>query len=188
MNYTKNGRYHRYRTSDQGELQKRCNGPLHPSGGAFLPLRSFWVHKSGPRKGKPLSQCQECEKIKRGRHPRQSGLIKVEDVWFVFQELQNRLGKAETIRRLHVSQNFWMRAEKGIYRNMRRTTAVKGVKLLAQVRRDNEVRHRDSIKHGAKSRGREERVPVRQSDLYRPTGDNENYTRKMKWLEGTRAS
>src|SRR4029450_1412624 len=108
MNTTPNGRWGRYRIV-KGETQKRCTGPLHPEGGAFLPLRSYWTHKKGPRAGKPLPRCIECEKTSRGRDPRTSGMIDIEHVWWIFLELQRRLGKAETIRRLGISANFWYR-------------------------------------------------------------------------------
>lgn len=180
MNKTGHGRFHRYRITDQGEKEKLCNGPLHPPEGAFLPLRSFWTMKTGSRAGRPMSRCQECEKVSRGRDPRQSGYIRVEDVWWVFLELQRRLGKAETLRRLNISNNFWMRAERKIYVHMRRTTAVKAVKLLGTVRANNEVRHKLSIQHGAKARGHKERTPVRRNDFYHPTGDEELVYRRQQ--------
>lgn len=173
VNRTSHGRWGRYRITDQGEKEKLCNGPLHPPEGAWLPLRSFWVYKTGKRKGKPLCRCQECEKVGRGRDSRTSGWIRVEEVWWIFLELQRRLGKTETLRRLHISNNFWSRAEKKVYENMRRTTASKAVKLLYEVRYSGEVRHRLSIIHGAKERGRTEKTPHLRMDFYHPTTDEE---------------
>jgi hypothetical protein len=52
------------------------------------------------------------------------------------------------------------------------------MEALREMRANNEVRHKHSIRHGAAARGHKER-PVRdQKDLYRPTGDNDNEVRK----------
>jgi hypothetical protein len=39
---------------------KRCLGPLHPPGGAILPIENFSINITGPRAGKPLSRCKTC--------------------------------------------------------------------------------------------------------------------------------
>ena len=39
---------------------KRCYGPLHPPGGAEIPLDDFTYNRTGPRVGKPLSRCKFC--------------------------------------------------------------------------------------------------------------------------------
>lgn len=39
---------------------KRCYGPLHPPGGAEIPLEDFTYNRTGPRVGKPLSRCKFC--------------------------------------------------------------------------------------------------------------------------------
>ena len=39
---------------------KRCFGPLHPPGGADIPLSDYTLNKTGPRMGKPLSRCKYC--------------------------------------------------------------------------------------------------------------------------------
>lgn len=39
---------------------KRCHGPLHPPGGADIPLEDFTFNRTGPRVGKPLSRCKFC--------------------------------------------------------------------------------------------------------------------------------
>lgn len=39
---------------------KRCKGPLHPPGGADIPLDDFTYNRTGPRVGKPLSRCKFC--------------------------------------------------------------------------------------------------------------------------------
>lgn len=39
---------------------KICAGPLHPPGGAEIPLEDFTFNRTGPRVGKPLSRCKFC--------------------------------------------------------------------------------------------------------------------------------
>lgn len=39
---------------------KRCYGPLHPPGGALIPLSDYTFNRTGPRAGKPLSRCKYC--------------------------------------------------------------------------------------------------------------------------------
>lgn len=182
-NTTGHGRWGRYRKVN-GQEQKLCNGPLHPEEGAWLPFRSFWTYKKGPRADKLMSRCIECEKSARGRDPKQSGLIPISRVWWIFVEIRNRVGKAEACRRIGVSHNMWMRAERGIYINMRRETARKAILALHELRENGVVRHRDSIRRGAAARGEKERVPTKPRDLYKPHGDvDTGYKHKARRLQ-----
>jgi hypothetical protein len=161
-----------------GIPHKKCFGVLHPKGGVYLPLRSFWKFRKGPRAGLPFSQCIECERSNKNRGEA-SGLVPISKVWWIFLELERRLGRAETCRRIGVSHNFWMRVERRIYLNMRIATARRAIITLREVRLSGEVRHRDSIRHGAYLRGRKEKIPTKQEDFYHPSGDNEaEYKRK----------
>lgn len=139
-----------------GVMHKKCNGPLHEEGGEFMPVNAFWTHKSGQRAGKLFSRCAACERLADGRIP-QDGLIAVSRIWFIFVELRERIGKAETCRRLGISMNMWYRVERGIYKNMYRKTARAALLLLRELRMNDTVRHPDSIKYGAARRGREEK-------------------------------
>lgn len=123
-----------------------------------MPLHSFWMHKSGKRKGKPMSQCQACQRVGKGRDP-ESGLVPINRVWFIFIELEQRIGRAETCRRLGISQNMWMRAERHIYKSMYRRTAKAAMLLLRELRNQDESRHPKSIRYGASARGKQERKP-----------------------------
>lgn len=171
MNSTGNGRWGRYKVIDD-VMHKKCTGPLHPEEGAWLPLRSFFINKKGPRAGKPIPQCIECQKTSKGLDPKISGLIPISRVWWIFIEIKNRVGKAETCRLVGVSQNFWFRAERGIYVNMRRATARRAIEVLHDLRTRNVVRHRDSIRHGAALRGREEKKVINMNDVYIRFGDS----------------
>lgn len=182
MNTTGHGRWGRYRTFD-GEKQKLCNGPLHSEEGAWLREQSFWRHKNGKRAGKLMSRCIECEKTARGRHPRTSGFIPVSSVWWIFREIVSRVGKAEGCRLIGISQNMWFRAERGVYRNMRRETARKAIVVLHDLREREVVRHKTSIKHGAAARGRKERVPIDLKDYYYSGTDADTEYRRKRRAE-----
>jgi hypothetical protein len=174
MRLKKYGPY-RYRKAN-GEFQKLCTGKLHGKDGEWMPLRSFWIYKSGSRIGKPMSQCIACERIKRGR--KGSGIVPVKKVYFAFMEIERRIGRTEACRRLGVSANLWYRLESGVYENMYFQTAQKAFRLLKELRESNEVRHRDSIRHGAAARGREEKIPKKPKDFYRPHGDADSEERR----------
>lgn len=179
MNTTGRGRWGRYKIID-GERHKMCNGPLHGEGGAWMPLHSFWTMKSGPRAGKPMSRCIACERVYRGRLVN-SGIVPVSKVYFIFRELEARIGRAEACRRLGMSHNLWWRLDKRIYKNMEKRTVAKAMGLLQELRDKDEVRHRDSIRYGASARGRVEREVKSWTDLYRPHGDNHTeYKRKQR--------
>jgi hypothetical protein len=129
-----------------------------------MPLTSFWMHKTGKREGKPFSQCIRCERLSRGRGS-DSGLVSIDRVWFIFKELQYRIGKAETCRRLGLSFNFWYRMERRIYNNIHRSTVKNAMFLLRELREENVARHRASIRHGSAQRGLKEREPKDRKDF-----------------------
>lgn len=139
------------------EDTKRCNGLLHQ--GQYIPLDSFWIHKSGKRKGKPFSQCKDCLNFYRWGDTLH-GWVEVEKVKFIFEELKRRLGKAEASRRMGVSHNFYRNLERRKIDFVRKDTVKRGMIVLMKCRENNEVRHRDSISHGAKARGHKERVVI----------------------------
>lgn len=135
--------------------KKRCNGPLHQ--GKYISLDEFLVHKKGTRKGKPFSQCRHCKNFKRYGDT-EHGLVPYNKVKFIFDELVNRLGKAESARRLGVSLSFFYRHGVGQCENVRLKTVANAMRILKNSRADGEVRHKKSIRHGSAIRGRAERI------------------------------
>lgn len=130
-------------------------------------MRSFWVHKIGTRAGKPFSQCVACERVRRGRME-QSGLVLVSRVFFIFEELEARVGRWEAARLIGVSPKLWHRLDNRVYKRMYKQTVYKAMVVLQELRDKDVVRHRDSIKHGAAARGRVEREVTSWGDVYRP--------------------
>jgi hypothetical protein len=134
---------------------KRCNGPLH--NGEQVPLDEFWIFKIGKQKGKPLSRCIACRNFQKWGDL-EHGLVEYRKIKFIFDELHNRIGKAETARRVGVSLSFFYRHRHGHYKMVRMRIAVSAVRVLQECRENGEVRNRRSIIHGAAARGRQERV------------------------------
>lgn len=149
-----------------GTIFKLCAGPLHKDEGEWLTLDRYFIMKKGRRANRPIPMCKACERMKRfGTTER--GLVEVQKVWWVFEELERRVGRTETCRRVGVSANFWKRVENRVYTRMYKRTAIKAVRALREARLKGEVRHRDSIKHGASLRGHEEKVPIDPRDFYK---------------------
>lgn len=165
MNHTHHGRWGRYKVIN-GVKYKLCNGPLHQEKGEWLTMDKFFVMKNGPKKGKPIPRCKNCVRFQKLRIP-ESGYIEIAKVSWIFLELQNRLGKAEVIRRLRLGTSFWTRLNNKTYKRMQKRTAIKAFYLLQEVRAKDEVRHRDSIRHGAEQRGHKEKVPTDPRDFYK---------------------
>jgi hypothetical protein len=155
---------------------KRCTGPL--CRGRYVPLENFYFHKQGTRKGKPFSRCKLCLAHYKFGDGMAHGWIRFDRVKFIFDELVNRLGKTETLRRVGLSQNFLLRRRKENQKFIRKQTVVKAMMVLQEVRANNEVRHRKSIRYGAAQRGRAERVPVKKADYYSRQDDSENEVRR----------
>lgn len=153
---------------------KRCMGPLHQ--GEYVPLKYFWYFKKGPKKGKPFSRCRACLNYQRYGDT-MHGMVPFDKVKFIFDELTNRLGKAETVRRLEVSQNFFHRRKIENYNNIRIGTVARAMEVLKECRENGIRRHKHSIRHGASARGREERVIEglgRTADFYNSRSDIQN--------------
>jgi hypothetical protein len=178
VNLSGNGRWGRYKEI-KGERHKLCNGPLHAPEGAYLPMRSFWMLKTGARAGKPLSQCIACQKAARGFDPEVSGLVEVDRVMFIFEEIKRRIGKAEACRRLGVTSNMWYRMERRIYTNMYRKTVKNAMLLLRELRANDVVYSRRSIHRGSLARGEEPQPPANVRDYYVPQTDIENEKRRQ---------
>lgn len=150
---------------------KRCNCPLH--NGEYVPLDQFWYFKSGRMAGKPMARCIAGTRIQQGKDPGKTGFVPLTRFKFVFRELESRIGRMETCRRAGISINFWMRMDRGIVTQARKQTMISLISVLREARAHDEVRHKDSIRHGASARGRKERKVEKKSDLNLPSGDDD---------------
>ena len=159
-------------------LEKRCNCPLH--NGAYVPLTNFNFHKNGWRAGKPFHQCRDgnYRARKASSWNGQSGFIPAGKVQFAWLELVRRLGPTEAARRCGFHPNFNVRFKS--QRVVRKRTAQRIFKVLAEVRANNEVRHAKSIRRGSAFRGEEERIPKRAHEFYYTLTDEEAERRREK--------
>ena len=155
---------------------KKCNCEVHQ--GAYIPLTEFWFFKSGRMAGKPMSRCKDSLQRYQGREPGKSGYVPLSRLKFVFKELEGRIGRMETCRRAGISINFWSRMDRGETRSIQKGTAIKLIDVLRECRVKEEVRHRDSISHGAAARGRKEKVPQTNKDYNIRHGDSDSDAKK----------
>lgn len=156
-----------------GKKYKRCNGPLHQ--GLFVPVEKFHRRSNS----------------KNGRDYRCIGCLGENQMLEFSQEYQmwlesivRRLGKTEAARRLDISYGTLWKWYTGKDRpkHLRRHHARRLVEVLIEVVQNDELRHKDSIKHGASKRGKPERKVTKTSQLYIRNSDEENYGRKL-WRE-----
>lgn len=156
-----------------GVRHKLCRGVCHPEG-AFVAEGDYYVNKSGRQAGTLYHLCKECVRARQGSEPN----VVITQAWQNFvTELVNRLGAAETARRVGRSDT-WVRSFRKRKTYMRRETARRILAALRDVRASGEVRHRDSIHIGAHLRGWTEKTPTARSHFYKTNGDKETEARR----------
>jgi hypothetical protein len=158
-----------------GKLYKTCNGPLHH--GELVSADQF--RKRNPDKDTSMyrAQCRACETTKDGFEP----YVDLTLIWRNWiEEIVNRVGVFEGCRRMGMSASWyrWMKRNKP--RHLRRSTARKVIHTLRELRRNEVVRHKDSIRNGSYLRGFQEKKPVRERDLYRRRSDAETETTRKR--------
>src|SRR4029077_298468 len=148
-----------------GKKHKLCRGPDH-HGGQWLPVEHFIY-----RNGKIRARCRSCESKAKGSE----NLVPLTDSYLgQVDHIVNRLGVMEAARRLEIAQaSLWNIRNKRV-RKLKARTARKIIVLVKTLNETGEVRHKDSIKHGAKMRGKPEREVQKRQDFYSQTGDHEN--------------
>ena len=120
-----------------------CNGPSHGFQ-TWLPI-SFGFNEWTTR-----STCRACDSYQKNSEPlvdfttRYAGWV---------ESIVNRLGVMEASRRLNISQSGLRRIRKENPLKIKRRTARKIVSLVHELNGSQEVRHRDSIRHGSCIRG-----------------------------------
>jgi hypothetical protein len=163
-----------------GVMTKRCNGQTHKDGPVQLPFDAFYVRrKPGPRQGLPISQCKACVLARKGFVPETSGYVELSRIQFVLDELVSRVGRQETKRLMgYGGASTWTRITK--QRRVQKKFAIAAIHALKQLRDNDVVWHRDSIRHGAKARGRVVKRPVDRKHFYNQADDSENEYRRRR--------
>jgi hypothetical protein len=160
-----------------GVPHRFCTGPTHVPPGAWVPLDKFWKSKS-----RPFGTHGRCVACKNSNQR-----VKFTDsyrAWVL--SIVRRVGFMETTRRLDVSErtlHIWLGRDR--YRNppqsISRSHAVKIVQMIIELKLTGEVRHRTSIRRGAKIRGEPERAVKSNDDLYeRQTDAEADYKRRRR--------
>jgi hypothetical protein len=174
---------HPYRPKAQfrvidGTLCKLCNGvkgKFHEP--RYVPLRDFYPdrHKQAKKRLLVRAECKFCTNSASGSQP----LVPFSQVYRSWlTEIVNRIGPMEASRRLGITQVTLYNLRNRHVQHLRQTTATAIISVLFDLRIQNEVRHRDSILHGAYLRGREEKIPHHRREFYKQHGDDEADARR----------
>lgn len=155
-----------------GEVHRLCKGPGHDEP-TWLPEteKYFYRSKSGREKGKFYHRCRLCSNWEHLKSPGLSGMVPNKLVRPYFIEGVNRVGMMEFARRTGLSANTINWTINGRKKHVQKMTVRVVMMEIISMRRKNEVRHRDSIKHGSEIRGRTEKAVKSDRDLYQPLGD-----------------
>lgn len=174
--------------------KKLCTGPCHEEGGELVPIEEFYFHKSGLRKGQPVSRCRRCinynkvtGKGKKIANQGETGLVSSQRYRWVFEEIIRRVGVEEAARLMQCSTSTLRavrlmphRLDRPPQKHIQKHTAVRALRVLRELRAENVVRHKSSIAHGAKKRNRNEKTPVNRRDFYVNYGDNEKEVKRQE--------
>jgi hypothetical protein len=158
----------------KGVLYKRCAGPAHDKP-TWLPATNKYFYFT--RRGTYYNRCRLCVVWSYAEIPEDAGFIPVDKVIPFFKEAVFRVGKMETCRRIQLTDKRLRQILGGESQFVKKATFKRLMIELVSMRRKNEVRHKDSIRHGASMRGRTERVPINRRDFYHPHGDEDNERR-----------
>lgn len=154
-----------------GVQHKLCKGPLHRKG-SWVCVDDYFKRPDGF----PRPHCKACESFHRGSER----MIPAKKYLPWIEHIIDRLGIIETARRLEISQQSLWRITNGKSTKLKRRTVRKIVALHIELRKTREVRHRDSIRHGAAQRGRPEKPIKYKKDLYRKGYGDDDTLRKRK--------
>lgn len=132
------------------EPTKLCTGPAHAEP-TELPLTAehWYFHHTGLYAGKPTSRCRLCTNWaklidKRGPH----GLVPAEQVERYARELVNRCGSLdETARRHRVHPTTLRGILEGVQPTVRKRTAERLLRGLAEQRKQDRLRGAASARH-----------------------------------------
>ncbi len=151
---------------------KRINGISHREckfkehrGDRWLPLEQF---SKSSKTQTPRPWCKKCETLSKGLEP----LWPIDHlIMTAMRGVSNRIGKIEAARRMGISEPAFFKILNGKQNKVRRSTARKILRTWHEIQQSGEVRHRDSIHHGATKRGRIEKPVTKRDDLYARSGD-----------------
>lgn len=156
-----------------GVRHKLCTGPLHREG-KFVPTADFYIRGNGRLR----PQCKFCEGAYVNSEPR----VPYIRLKFAVDELVNRLGGAEASRRIGIRHKTMVEWRAGRVKSMKRRIARNVIAALVEARRNNEARHRKSIKYGAAQRGAVEKIP-RESHEFNNSNNDAHSARKRRYIQ-----
>jgi hypothetical protein len=108
------GRGRNWRTDikilDDGQILKKCNGPMHQDGGEYLPVERFPFRRAKEHPGGRVykkqyrrSQCVECNNAASRKRNRKGDWVPITKWAYIFRELEIYFTQAEICRRIGVT-------------------------------------------------------------------------------------
>lgn len=142
--------------------KKYCFGPLHDIHGELLPclpdspLSAFSFFRTGQRAGKPFSRCKKCNHLYRHGTSEGHGYQSATAFMYYYNNCTERIGKAETNRRVGISWNFVRRMQANKQKYVKMDALARVQEVWEKIERYNEKRHPNDIHHGTTARGKKE--------------------------------
>ena len=137
---------------------KLCNGPSHDEP-TELPLSEFYVHKSGRRKGLPVSRCKRCinwDKLK--NHHANHGTVPSDEIQPFLREMVNRVGLYEASRLSGIAPNTIPPILDGTTKRVQKRTAMKILSTVDHQRRNGILYHKKDIAAGVRTKKKFRRI------------------------------
>ena len=101
-------------------------------------------------------------------------------VLFIFEEIVRRIGFEEACRTIPYNRSSLRKLINKNKPYVRKSTAGKAMRLLEQLREDNVVYSRKTIKYGAVARGLDPKPPQHDTDYYKPHGDGDAEYKRLQ--------
>lgn len=136
--------------------RKLCTGRLH-RGGVWLPATTDYFYAIGIKGRRGFySICKKCRRSALVKDDRKNfGYVAIGRMSFVFNELEQRLGRREAERRLGGSTHLMSRIMKGRQHYVEKETANRALELLRELRQHDVQRTEKEIKFGSGERRRD---------------------------------
>lgn len=166
-------------------LHRLCTGPGHDES-TWLPETEKYFYIINRKGEKPTFhyRCRLCANWNKLKSPGESGWISVAIASPFYIELMHRVGLVEAARRSGIHRTQYSKVVNAQVQRVQKRK-LRGVMLaLISARRNNEVRHRHSIRTGAHLRGWAEKPILDRRDLYKSHGDDETETKRKQRAAG----
>lgn len=113
-------------------LERRCSRCRR-----WKTVKHFSQVRTGARAGEHLARCKECRNRDRVKHTESSGYLPLLTVWWIFDEVQRRIGTKEACSRLGVSDNNYRMILYLRNKQVQKRIVARTIVLLRELREQN---------------------------------------------------